>query len=252
MISLEELKRIELDILKCVDKYCRDNDLRYSLGGGTMLGAIRHKGFIPWDDDIDIMMPRPDYDKFVKGFSGYHPDLICGIYETDSSWPYAFCKVYNNKTYWKEHGYRKGLGVFIDVFPIDGYPSGKYKRKFYILKLEVLKRLLYIKSQNCENWKRVLSKPFIFFVPFSFLQKQIKSMLQRYPYEKSKFAGASVGAYAEEECYPRYVFDEYMDVDFEGIPFMCISKYDIYLKQHYGDYMKLPSMEDREFRHLRE
>lgn len=97
-IDLEEQKQIQLNILIKVDQFCRENNLRYSLGGGTLLGAVRHKGFIPWDDDIDIMMPRPDYDKFVRSFNGYDEDLTCEAYELNKKHRYICGKVYNNKT----------------------------------------------------------------------------------------------------------------------------------------------------------
>lgn len=249
-IDIEKQKQVQLDILLCVDKFCRENGLRYSLGGGSLLGAVRHKGFIPWDDDIDIMLPRPDYDKFIQGFVGVHPDLTCGAYENDSTWPYPFCKVYNNKTYWKEYGFKMALGIFIDVFPIDGYPGDENKIRSYISKLEFWKYLLVRKALDNGTWKRFFFNPLMTLLPLSFLQKKVKGILVEYAFETSRFVGASLGPYREKECYPHIIFDEYIDMEFEGDLFMGIKEYDVYLRQHYGDYMELPPIEDRVFRHM--
>ena len=135
-VTPEELKTIQLDLLQKTADFCEQNGLRYFLCGGTLLGAIRHKGYIPWDDDIDIAMPRPDYDRFCMTFnqpnSVYrvkslftHPNYIC-----------AFAKVYDNRTLLKELHY-KGIhfGVYIDILPVDGV-----KDSAQIMALRILPR----------------------------------------------------------------------------------------------------------------
>lgn len=85
-ITTHELRKIQIEILKSIHNYCQENNLRYSLAYGTLLGAVRHKGFIPWDDDIDIMMPRPDYEQFLKGYRGYNEFYQVQDYCTDHSY----------------------------------------------------------------------------------------------------------------------------------------------------------------------
>lgn len=249
-IELEEQKQIQLNILRKVDAFCREHNLRYSLGGGTLLGAVRHKGFIPWDDDIDIMMPRPDYDRFVRSFNGYDGDLTCGAYEIDSSWLYPFCKVYHNKTIMRElYSYNVGVGVFIDVFPIDGFPDDEKERSKYVKTLEFWRRLLaavYLWEHNNKKLKGLIYKMFSFFIPSSFVQHCFAKEIKKYPFASTSYSGATSGVYQEKECYPHTLFEEYTyDLIFEDDHFMSIKNYDLYLKQHYGNYMQLPPIERR-------
>ena len=97
-IIMEELRAIQLDILDKIHAFCTERGIRYSLGGGTLLGAVRHKGYIPWDDDIDIMLPRPDYDRFLKEFEGKYAELNLQYYGNDITCCIPFAKVYDNRT----------------------------------------------------------------------------------------------------------------------------------------------------------
>ena len=250
-ITLEEQRQIQLDILKKVDKYCRENNLRYSLGGGTLLGAVRHKGFIPWDDDIDIMMPRPDYDKFVRGFNGYDEDLTCGAYEVDRNWYHPFAKVYHNKTFMREIRNLNSVGIFIDVFPLDGFPSGLLERKMYLKCIYFWRIALSIKNLDYEGEFRYrIYKSIVRFIPNRILQMPIQYLLKKYSFDNSLYVGAVSGIYGEKECYPRYVFDTYIDLIFEDYAFLAIRDYDIYLIGHYGNYMELPPKNQRILAHL--
>lgn len=245
-IYLEEQKQIQLNILAKVDQFCEENNLRYSLGGGTLLGAVRHKGFIPWDDDIDIMMPRPDYDKFVHNFNGYDKDLTCAAHEIDKNFIQIFAKVYNNKTLLKEQSLQDPLGIFIDVFPIDGFPSDERTVTKYVRKITFLRKLLQIKNlDNKLRWKRIIAKSILYFFPVNYLQKRMQKAIKEYPFEESLYAGATCGRYKEKERYQRDVFEKYTTLDFENRNFKVIKEYDLYLKQHYGDYMKLPPVEEQ-------
>lgn len=121
-LSNEEIRMIQLDILQKVHDFCIERKLRYSLSYGTLIGAVRHKGFIPWDDDIDIMMPRPDYDRFMHEFDGTYNNLYVQNFENDDTWTFFQGKVYNSHTICKENAsYSKHL--FIDVFPCDALPQ---------------------------------------------------------------------------------------------------------------------------------
>src|SRR5690625_114441 len=122
-LDLEEIKQIQLSILRRVAFFCKQHDIAYFLCGGTLLGAVRHKGFIPWDDDIDIMMPRPSYEKFLKEFKYEHLSLY--HYKKTKNYGYPFIKIGEDRTVLRETFIKKNIdmGVFIDVFPIDGFPK---------------------------------------------------------------------------------------------------------------------------------
>lgn len=123
-IMLEELREIQLQMMDKIHEFCESHNIRYSLGGGTLLGAVRHKGYIPWDDDIDIMLPRPDYDRFIREFEGAYKDLNIQHLGNDDTCCIPFAKVYDNRTVLIEKHQRSG--VYIDVFPVDGLPEEQY------------------------------------------------------------------------------------------------------------------------------
>ena len=250
-INLDELKQIQLNLLKEVHDFCMERGLRYSLGGGTLLGAVRHKGYIPWDDDIDLMMPRIDYDIFVKEFSGYKSFLVCGAYENDKSFIYPFAKVYDNRTQLKEKDFKGGIGVNIDVFPIDGYPNkniNKWEFFFFIVKMKFMMKAFYLKTKEKRSWKKI---PFLI-LSDSYVKERANHLTRKYKCENTVFWGVVMGRYEEKECYSHTVFSEYIELEFENLKFYAIKDYDTYLMGHYGDYMVLPPVEKQKRHHQTE
>lgn len=243
-ITLEEMRAIQLDMLIKVDAFCRKRGLRYSLGGGTLLGAVRHHGYIPWDDDIDIMMPRPDYEIFLKEFEvGSH--LVVQSYLNDDTYSFLFAKVYDNRTVLIEEGAING--IYIDVFPIDGAPSEKDWYS-YIEKMDKLQRQLQkvTKFYKFQNKKFLKLKYWIKYIYYPSREKTIKrldSFFNSYTFEESLFAGAITGRYGKNELMSAEIFRNYTTMQFEGFFFSCITNYDSYLTKHYGDYMQIPSKE---------
>jgi lipopolysaccharide cholinephosphotransferase len=230
-----------------VDELCRQNEIRYSLGGGTLLGAIRHKGYIPWDDDVDIMMPRPDYEKFLNLFLDGFGHMKIQHYKNSKYCLKPFAKVYDDRTVLKERF--QECGVYIDVFPIDGLPEETSLIPFieeYQYQLSRLHRSTSTFKFNHNLWvglkevcKRVIDPPRRVVV------ENFEKFITQFPFESSVYAGAITGRYAEKEHMEADVFKTYIDVPFEGRTYKSIANYDAYLKKHYGDYMKLPPKEQQ-------
>lgn len=247
-VTMAELRQIQLDILDKIHEFCMKHGLRYSLGGGTLLGAVRHKGYIPWDDDIDIMMPRPDYDRFLKEFDGAYPHYVVMHYKNNENYPWPFAKVYDNRTLLIEHFITCGINV--DVFPIDGLPNesniGNYIRKMDSLLINVYRNTKSTSKHSffIRRWiKRLI---------YHSHTKSVESLethLHSYNFDSSLYAGAIVGRYYEKEYMKSEVFKRYIDLHFEGKAYKAITNYDSYLSKHYGDYMKLPAVEERVSNH---
>lgn len=260
-INLELLKKIELDLLKAVHEICEKENLRYSLGGGSLLGAVRHQGFIPWDDDIDIMMPRPDYDAFIAYCLSHEVPFKIWSCETDKSYVDLSAKVYNTETILEDDKVVGGssVGVNIDIFPIDGLGSS-YKKAKKAFKSTAFKRNLLIAA----HWQKFFRSKthswyyepfrFAFFVLSRFVNKSklfnsIQNRYKKIDFNTANFAGAVGGAYREREILPQEVFTEYLELPFENLKFKAIKQYDKYLSSIYGDYMKLPPEEKRVSHH---
>ena len=162
-IDLETLKTLELALLKQVHDICVAENLRYSLGGGTLLGAVRHKGFIPWDDDIDIMMPRPDYEKFIDYCKNHETPFAVKSHETDKSFVDLSAKIYNPDTVLIDEdiaGSNDGIGVYIDLFIIDGLGNTE-KEAVKAFRATSFKRDLLVAAQ----WKKFFrskTRPFYY------------------------------------------------------------------------------------------
>lgn len=251
-ISLQELREIQLNILLEVHNFCEERNLRYSLGGGTLLGAVRHKGYIPWDDDIDIMMPRPDYERFIKEFVGYRPHLICGCFENDKNWVFPFTKLSDNRTLIEENGTIRESGIDIDIFPIDGLPSSSKDLDKHILKIEFLKRAISYNKEPFRIHNSLLKKALAFIAKMTnivVMQERFLNLVKKYNFDNANFAGAVTGLYGKKEVYKKSLFDSYSKLDFEGFYFSVVKDYDYYLTQHYGDYMQLPPIEKQVTHH---
>lgn len=262
-LSLEQLKSIEIRLLSDVNKICEKEGFRYSLGGGTLLGAVRHGGFIPWDDDIDIMMPRPDYDAFIS-YCLSHEEVPFKIkaWETDKTYVDLSAKIYDAQTVLIDDNtcdYEDKIGVFIDVFPIDGL-ANTYKQAKKVFNATTFKRELLVAAK----WKKYFKskthawyyEPFRFgmFLLSRFVNKQklfdkIQEKYKKIDFDKVKFAAAVGGSYRKKEILEQSVFTNLNKLIFENEEFCAIAQYDTYLSSIYGDYMKLPPEEKRVSHH---
>lgn len=244
IISLEEVKKIQIEILKEIAKFCEDNNLRYFLAYGTLLGAVRHKGYIPWDDDIDIHMPRADYEKFIELYNqkeGSRYEIV--THEKVNSYHVPFAKMYLKETLVSEYFYKQSVfGVYVDIFPLDGiksrwqaYLCGQGIRCMYI------KTSKFCKRQTLARKLRLMITKFIL-LPFSshLILKTMRSIATRHNYEDCENVCSFGSRTALREILPRRVFDEYILLDFEGSKYRAPKGYDTYLTSKYGNYMQLP------------
>lgn len=260
LLDQETLRKVqlkELEMLLEVQRICEKHQIRYYLCGGTLLGAVRHKGFIPWDDDIDITMLREDYERFLKVAPGEISDrYYVESARSDPDYVYSFCKVRANGTVYMEECTSKldiHQGIWIDIFPLDDIQQIDY---------EVLdKRDHRIKIwQTAVDYRAkiiTLTKPasVIFFKILTLLNKhKLMARKEKVMQEANSSAPAYVIDYCTPYGYKKTIFpvSMYLDpveVEFEGHRFTTVNDYDRYLTQMYGDYMQLPPVEKRGSEH---
>ena len=250
-ISLDELRSIQLDLLQKIACFCENNGLRYFLCGGTLIGAIRHKGFIPWDDDIDIAMPRPDYDRFISTFNQPHNYYQVVNLNNNLDYAYAFAKVFDNRTIMNELHYPGNtFGVFIDVFPADGVKDVSQIRKIMLLhKFLNTKRANYYKRSMLKKIINTFGK--LLLLPFSAHQiaTWMDNEARRYAFGSLPMAGVIVNPLGLGEMVDKSVFDSDIYQEFEGRQYRIPIGYDKWLRSIYGDYMQLPPEEHRVTHH---
>lgn len=252
-LSTDEIKKIELEILLEFDEFCKNNDLQFYLCGGTMLGAARHKGFIPWDDDIDICMLRKDYDRLIQVYNKNRRKfpknlkLIC--YENnDFDAPYI--KVLNKNTLIEENNFNKkdGNSLWIDILPVDGLPSDKRKVEKIYRKTAFWRRiwqLSIVKIGYGKNKFKIIIKPFFSLLAKIIGQKRcakrIIKIAKKNEVESSDYVGiVTWGLYGPGERMKKSEYLKSVNVKFEGYDFFAMSCWDSYLKNLYGNYMEIP------------
>lgn len=248
--DIRRLQEKILDILLEFDKVCAKHGLRYCICGGTMIGAVRHKGFIPWDDDLDVSMPRPDYEQLVAHAAEWlpgHLEFVCA--ENDPDYPLPFGKIQDARTTLIErpHLYYLG-GCYIDIFPFDAFPDGKVARWWQCAKYEFLKQCLYLVHRDPykhghgpSSWAPLLARKFF---TLQGLQKKIRKVLTRYDYKKASLAGSYTDGF--RKVMAKEITDVYSPYVFEGHTVQGIKNYDPYLTTMYDDtYMTPPPPEKR-------
>ena len=256
-ISTEELKAIQLSILDDVAHFCDAHGIRYSLAYGTLLGAVRHGGYIPWDDDIDLFMPRPDYDLFLSTYTSCDNEVIDLSKKEDCI--EMFGKVCRKNTIMEDTtNSRKLWGIYIDIFPVDGLPEGK-AQSFYdaaTAKWNQIPRVCpfyrsMTKHRGIWFFKYVLKKVLFFkYGNVLTIKSSLSIMLKSGDYYNSKLAGCYFGDAGRDEFMDKTIFEEYCMLPFEGKRFSAPAQYDKYLKNLFGDYMQLPPPEERVSHHL--
>lgn len=258
-INKDNLKQIQIEILNFIDDFCKENDINYWLDCGTLLGAVRHKGYIPWDDDIDIGMLRKDYDKFMKIFNENNKsNYRAYCYENDKNWRYPFGKVLDENTILYEPDEETGekIRVYVDIFVYDNAPT-----KISTLKKMYKKRDIFYKLNNLQKFKKfTLAEKqkynyirYPFWLLFQllpknyFLKKSIKNE-KKFKNIETGFVGNFSDMVSHIKC-NKSIFDSFVELEFENKKYPAPVGYKEWLEAFYGDYMKLPPIEKRVCHH---
>lgn len=252
-LTKKELQKSQLGILKYIDRVCKENKIKYFIHYGSMLGAVRHQGFIPWDDDIDIGMYREDYETLRKIILEEQNERY-GILDKDTSdWYFQnFMVVIDKNTVIKNHVTQKphDTSVFVDVFPIDRFDDTKVIKKAHLL--VTLRQICYIKKkyiQYADSKIKDFCRKTVWYLlrgvnPRYFTYK-IDKLITKYSLPNGKYEAAiGVGKDGMKEVFPSGTFENLVEVPFEDMNVPIPEKYDLFLTQFYGNYMQKPSDEE--------
>lgn len=263
--DLRELQLMELKIAKEVKRVCEELNIRYFLMAGSLLGAVRHKGFIPWDDDMDIGMLREDYERFLKyAVSIIGDEFYLQNWDIDPSYPFSFAKVRLNGTTVVEKmnmGVETHKGVFLDVFPFDNVPNRKCNRIRQAAWTYLLKKMLWIKKgygkelkkQGLKLWlKYTVGRILSSCTTYEKLKRKYYSELTKYNGENSKYVFCSCLYSYKKSCVRREYVENLGQYMFEDDFFNGPADYDGYLSHLYGHYMELPPEEKRHTHEIQE
>lgn len=253
LLPLDEVKQLQLEMLEAYDTICKKLNTTYYLCGGTLLGAVRHQGIIPWDDDIDLMMPRPDYEIFEKEapalFKTLYPNYTLCSWR-NSKHPFLFLKIFDTRTTLFEKNHRP-MSVFIDIFAIDGAPADRraYDKQFKKLKF------FYHLAHSHHPWEtpskiRRCSRFFFKIIALLLGRKRIFTMMEntakKYPFKDSPFISVNtVTIYGKREYAPKKIYASTVMLPFEGKLYPAPVGYDEYLTNLYKNYMQPPPPEKR-------
>ena len=257
-VSQEDARAMMLNIMDDIDSFCHHNSITYYLAFGTLIGAIRHKGFIPWDDDLDIMMPRPDYERFIREYKATGKFSIHSPYEQHPLFYYS--KVYDPRTIKIESGVSYSsispLGVDIDVFPLDGYPAEMSYRKIqkrkklldfiYLLRYYAIDNISFNKSKKHPLGGCVLGV-ITHLIGNRNLMKKYCRIASKYNYEYSDLVaeyGLKLNVFNREDLV------SVLRTPFEDRLYDIPVGYDSVLRSSYGDYMVLPPIEEQTTHHI--
>lgn len=251
----EELKTIQLNILDAVATFCENNGIQYWIDSGTLLGAIRHKGYIPWDDDIDVGMLREDYDRFTKSFNQNNDKFKCVCIENTPDFYVPHAKVCDTATVLyepDENGHK--LAINIDIFVYDNAPQEDTElTKMYDTR-DRLRRIQSIQNNQVSKGtgvvkgilKRIRKMAYRVFFSRNPVGKMVENS-KKYAFRETSRVG-NFTAFTRMSCNKR-VFDSFVDVEFEGKRYKAPVGYDEWLRSFYGDYMQLPPEEKRVSHH---
>lgn len=248
-INVEELKEIQLAMMDDIHQFCKDNCITYYLAFGTLLGAIRHKGYIPWDDDIDIMMLRPDYERFIEMYNQKQSPYRIVCHENTEDYDLPFGKVHDSRTVMNETLYKDNdnYGVYIDVFPLDASVNRPYQYA-----ANYIRRIINLKKASFGTGRGLIKDILIALAQFCLLPFSVNMLLRSGDrickmnsiHDTDKLA-VIVCLDMARSNYRKSDFECVEKCTFEGREYNIPCGYDAILKAYYCDYMQLPPEEKR-------
>lgn len=259
-MSKDEVKEVCFNTLKYIKKICDENGINYSLTGGTLLGAVRHKGFIPWDDDCDVFMARPEYEKFQLAMEKQDSYLWL-TRKHDPNYHYSFGRVVDKRTIVIDEGISEieGYGVFVDVCVVDGLPNNRLKRWAHIWKVRILYRCRrsasysnkeYIPQNKLKRFVKQIFQKYTRKVGVAKWSDRVERCVDRYPFDGGELVGNVMSQYGTREIMHRSSFDDYIELPFEDTKFKVCAGWEEYLTHIYGNYLELPPEEKRVGHHM--
>lgn len=255
-LTLQEMQQVYLELLQEFDVMCQTHGLRYDLAGGSLLGAVRHGGFIPWDNDVDVCMPRPDYERMLKlKLEGklelpHKRDLIMNRNDT-------FARHFGR---YIRHDVKRLADmaedsdcpyIGMDIFPVDGLPESNLAFKWQCWQVRQLRRFLLTSVEKAGTSRKGalaakvkdLYRPILKRIGPCRIARALDKVCSRVDYDKAVLVGAISGMYGHKERWPKESMLPQTRMDFDGIQAWGFANYDVYLSNLYGDYMRLPPAE---------
>ncbi|MFT8982493.1 LicD family protein [Oenococcus sp.] len=243
-LSQDEVKSKELEMLIWIRDFCKLHDLKYFLHGGTLIGAIRHQGFIPWDDDVDIAMPRADYNSFLSAFHENKKYKI--LSPGQENYYYAFSKFVYRGTSIQNFSEKSNYGLFIDIFPIDNVPANSLRRKIFFAKCSIFKKILaHLNDKYPDSnydWLKVCYWKIIQVFNYKEIIRRFNRTILSVPKTGELCSTITTGT-QWSIIYEKKWFASSISVKFENENFAAPVGYDALLRYIFGDYMLLPPKE---------
>lgn len=264
--NTRRVQEVQLELFKVFMDFCEKHNLRYFVAGGALIGVLRHKGYIPWDEDIDVSMPRKDYDKFVSLQDQFPKGYGLTDYRNNPNWHFNFSQFIDEESEIIIHMNElpQKSNVWIDVFPEDGLPSNGFRRWLHmkhILMYRYMIQAANLKTQVKTTlpgrpWHEKIVLRFLHYVPLGKLintNKTLEKMatsLRKYDYDDCEWVGSLLGRYRDREIVPKSYWGHGQLLPFENLMVMCPEQADKLMTHIYGNYMQLPPENKRDCHHI--